>query len=375
MVEIYASSINGAIVPYSTATIIEGEQTTAAPSGDQGSPSTSSTAASTTATLAPPPPASASVPAQPPASFPPPAPSNGPSEAPAPSSAPPSSPAASPSSAPSASQSSYPIASSGSDFTNAISYSPYNSDGSCKTSQQVSQDLSQLTDGYDLLRLYGTDCNQVSNVLAATQGKNVQIFAGVFDVGQVQSEVSTLISAVNGDWSRINTVSIGNEAVNDGTATVGQVTGAIGQARSQLSTAGYHGPVVTVDTMEAMSKNIELCAASDYCAINCHPFFDGGVAADGAGPWVLDWAQNISSMAGGKTTKVTETGWPTQGGTNGKAVPSEENQQAAISSLKGSFSNNMILFSSYNNYWQPDSATTFGTEHFWGINGNAPSSN
>lgn len=221
--------------------------------------------------------------------------------------------------------------------------------------------------------MYGTDCNQVSNVLAATKDKGVTIFAGIFNINQIQSESQTLIDTVNGDWSHINTVSVGNELVNNGGASVSQVTSAINQVRSILKGAGYNGPVVTVDTMVAMKANPELCHASDYCAINCHAFFDGKTPAEQSGEFVLKWAKEVSEAAGGKTTVITETGWPSKGETNGMAVPSEENQQAAIASIKQSFPNNAILYSSYNCMWKKNSGTTFGAEQYWGILGSAPS--
>lgn len=227
--------------------------------------------------------------------------------------------------------------------------------------------------GYSVIRLYGTDCNQVANVLAAIKGKGISLFLGIFDLTQIQTECKTIIDAVKGDWSLINTVSVGNELVNSGGASVGQVTAAIGQVRSALKASGYNGPVVTVDTMVAMKANPDLCHASDFCAINCHAFFDGNVAADGAGPFVLDWAQQVSKAAGGKTVVITETGWPTQGDTNNKAVPSKENQDAAIASIKNAFGQNAILYSAFNDLWKKDRADTHNAEKFWGILGNAPS--
>ena len=256
-------------------------------------------------------------------------------------------------------------------FGAAISYSPYNADNTCKSSSQVASDFSKII-GYEVIRLYGTDCNQVANVLAVTRSTGVKLFVGIFDINQVQSECQTIIEAVKGDWSNINTVSVGNELVNNGGASVGQVTGAIGQARSILQGAGYNGPVVTVDTMVAMKANPELCHASDFCAINCHAFFDGKTPADEAGQFVLKWAQDVSKAAGGKTVVITETGWPSKGETNGMAVPSQKNQQAALESIKQTFSKNAILYSSYNCLWKKNSARTYGAEQYWGILGNAP---
>ena len=255
-------------------------------------------------------------------------------------------------------------------FGSAIAYSPYNENQSCRSPSQVATDIAGLSQ-YQVIRLYGTDCNQVSNVLNSL-GKGQQIIAGIFDLGSIPSEVATIASAVNGNWGLINTVSVGNELVQNGTPA-SDVIAAIAQARGALKAAGYNGPVVTVDTMGAMASNIALCEASDYCAINCHPFFDPNTAASGAGAFVLGWVQKISALAGGKMTVVTETGWPHQGQSHGMAVPSVSDQQAALASLTSTFSSNMVLFSAYNNLWRPSNAGTYYAEQYWGIHGNAPS--
>jgi len=73
---------------------------------------------------------------------------------------------------------------------------------------------------------------------------------------------------------------------------------------------------------------------------------------------------------GGKKTVITESGWPHQGEPNGLAVPSPDNQQLAIGSLKSSFADDaggLILFEAFDNMWKKDSQYTFGTEKFWGF--------
>lgn len=259
-----------------------------------------------------------------------------------------------------------------SDFGAGISYSPYNADNTCKSTEQVASDF-QAIRGYSLIRLYGTDCNQVANVLSAIQGKGISLLVGIFDINKLQDECKTLIDSVNGDWGSIHAVSVGNELVNQGKASVGQVTAAIGQARDILKGAGYSGPVVTVDTMVAVKANPDLCHASDFCAINCHAFFDGNVVADAAGDFVQQWVDLISEIGNGKTVLVTESGWPSQGDPNNKAVPSPENQQAAIDSIRLKLGKNVILYNAFNDLWKVDRGDTFGAEKFWGIFGNAPS--
>lgn len=258
----------------------------------------------------------------------------------------------------------------GSDSGYGITYSPYNDDGTCKSQDQVTNDFASIS-GYSMVRTYGTDCNQTATVNQAAAAKGIKLFAGVYDPTQVQAEVQLIIDA--GCLDNIDTVSVGNEGVNDGRYSVDTVTAAIGQARSQLQAAGYTGKVVTVDTFVAVINNPALCEASDFAAANCHAFFDGSVTAQNAGSFVLSQAQAISKACGGKDTVITESGWPTAGDCNDQAVPSQQNQQDAIASLKASFSSNIILFDMYNALWKQNSASTFNAEHYWGMYGNAPS--
>lgn len=257
-------------------------------------------------------------------------------------------------------------------FSHGISYSPYNADGTCKSSSQVADDM-ELVAGFSVIRLYGTDCDQIASVLKAITGRGISLFLGIFDLTQISSECNDIVDAVEGNWSIIKTVSVGNELVNNGKASVGEVTEAIQLVRSTLKTAGYSGPVVTVDTMIVMKANPELCHASDFCAINCHPFFDGNVSAEGAGHFVRDWARQVSEATGGMSVVVAETGWPTQGNENNKAVPSKENHDIAITSIRRHIPENLILYSAFNDLWKEDSENTHNAEKFWGILGNAPS--
>ncbi|KAK3117196.1 Cell surface mannoprotein mp65 [Teratosphaeriaceae sp. CCFEE 6253] len=261
---------------------------------------------------------------------------------------------------------------SGADFSGyTLSYSPYNSDNSCKSQDQVNSDFGVIS-GYGMIRTYGTDCDQAATVLSAAKAKGMRLFAGVYDVNDASTEVQKIIDAANGDWSSFDTIAIGNEGVNNGAYSVDQVVSAIGTARSMLQAAGYNGKVVTVDTFVAVIANPALCDASDYAAVNCHPFFDGGVSADEAGKFVLDQAQRVSDACGGKDTMITETGWPSGGEINGKAVPSPENQATAVGSIRTAFSSNIVLFSAFNDLWKQNNAGTFGAEHYWGLYGDAP---
>jgi len=256
-----------------------------------------------------------------------------------------------------------------------ITYSPYKSNNDCKSQDEVNKDFESIN-GYGWVRTYGTDCDQANTVVSAASAKGMKVFAGIYDVANltaVEASVNLIHDAVKGDWSKIHTISVGNEGINAGTYTVTDVQQAVDHARSKLQEVNYSGKVVTVDTFVAIIANPDLCRVGDYVAANCHAFFDGDVTADNAGEYVVSQAQRVSDACGGKDTMITESGWPSSGSNNKLAVPSTENQKAAIDSLKASFSSNIIMFTAFNDYWKTNNGGTFGAEQYWGIYGNCPS--
>lgn len=250
-----------------------------------------------------------------------------------------------------------------------ISYAPYNADGTCKTQAQVNSDFEQISD-FSIVRSYGVDCNQVSTILSAAKAKNMKVLLGVFNIqpaSQLAADISTLVSAVGGDWSSVHSVSIGNEDVNQGKAQPADVVAATNSGRSQLRAAGFSGPVVHVDTFNQIIAHPEMCEASDYAAANCHAFFDPNTSADNAGAFVAKQAAAIKSACGGKEVYITESGWPHGGDANGLAVPSPQNQQTALAGLKSSFKSNLFLFSAFDDLWKQNNAGTYGAEQYWGF--------
>ncbi|KAK1999655.1 cell wall glucanase [Colletotrichum falcatum] len=290
--------------------------------------------------------------------------------------APSSSPAASTTSAASSSSpssSAFPSVLPASNTTlHGIAYAPYTATGQCKTAEQIDADFAQLKGKYSVVRTYGTDCNQIANVLLAAKKAGVKLFLGIFDLSSIPTQVATIVSAVNSDWSLVDTISVGNELVNNGKATAQQMVTDVGQARQLLRAAGYTGPVVTVDTFVAVLANPSLCDASDYCAMNIHPFFDSNTAAKDAGSFIIRKVDEVRSKLSDRNKRIvcTETGWPWKGNANGAAIPGIDEQQLAVDSIKNAYASHatdVILFSAFNDLWKHAETATFNAEQYWGI--------
>lgn len=148
----------------------------------------------------------------------------------------------------------------------AVSYSPYTSSGGCKDVSAISSDLQTISAaGFQSIRIYGTDCNQVSNVLSAisSTGSSLKLFLGIFDLGNASNEASTMISALKGDWSKVVTVSVGNEVVNSGAASVSTVVSTTSAVRSQLRRY-LHSPSLLIIVLVILDQSLPLTHLSLY---------------------------------------------------------------------------------------------------------------
>ena len=254
-----------------------------------------------------------------------------------------------------------------------VSYAPYRANHECKSQDEIDNDFSRFASQYGLVRIYGTDCNQVPMVYKAAKAHGMKVFLGIWNPSALQAEVNNIIAGINGDWAMVHTVSVGNELVNNNQATAQHKVSAGLSARSMLRAAGYAGPVVTVDTFMAVQAHPELCEQSDYCAFNAHAFFDSTIAAHQAGSWLANTVNSVrSALSVPKKMVVTESGWPTLGASNGLAVPGLENQKLALDSIKTTFASNpgeVILFSAFNDLWKTKTMATFDADQYWGIDG------
>ncbi|KAI5793826.1 glycoside hydrolase superfamily [Peziza echinospora] len=246
-----------------------------------------------------------------------------------------------------------------------IAYSPYTATG-CKSSAQISADFAKLQ-GYGLVRLYGLDCDQVKLVAPVARRYGMQLFIGIWEVDQMQAQVNQLYSDLGKDWSSVTTVSIGNEFILSGKYNAAQMRAFTVDARSRLRALGFNGSVASVNVFYEVIQDPSLCLDQDIIAVNLHAYFDGHVKAEDCGAFVKEMVRQVGQACTGQTVLVTETGWPSKGDTNGVAVPSKANQNAAISSIVSAMGNNVILFTAFDDDWKQDNQNTFAAEKYWGI--------
>ncbi|KAG7698804.1 hypothetical protein KL951_002068 [Ogataea haglerorum] len=259
----------------------------------------------------------------------------------------------------------------------AIVYSPYTDSGSCKDYDTVESDLSLIqSKGIGEVRIYGNDCNYLTTVLPICAKKGIKVDQGFYissaGVDSIDDAVTELIKAVQDpssgfDWDLFSFFSVGNEVVNNGYATVGDLINKIKSVKSQLQSGGYTGKITTAEPPSTYQNNPDLCTSStiDFVGVNAHAYFDQYITAADAGTFLTNQVKVTQQACQNMDVKVVETGYPSQGKQNGGNIPSPENQKTAIKKILEDFGSDVTILTTYNDFWKDPGP--YGIEQYFGV--------
>ncbi|EGX90527.1 cell wall glucanase (Scw11), putative [Cordyceps militaris CM01] len=251
----------------------------------------------------------------------------------------------------------------------AITYGPYDSaTGNCKSGDQVKKDISQIkAAGFQAVRIYGTDCDTLVNVVPACVSQGLQIIAGVFvkpgqqcsiNTPEVKKQVDDLVAMNN--WDAIRLLVVSNESIMNGICSASELVQLIKDVKAQCS--GYQGPVTIAETLNIWQRQDvadSLCPLVDVVGANIHAFFNPNVDASGAGVFVKGQMDILQGICG-KNVINLETGWKNDGACNGKACPGAADQSKAISSIRKTCGDASVFFSFDNEGWKPQADQRWG---------------
>ncbi|TEY50431.1 hypothetical protein BOTCAL_0276g00120 [Botryotinia calthae] len=258
------------------------------------------------------------------------------------------------------------VGSSGSQW--AMTYSPYQDSGSCKTAAEVSVDIALIASkGFTAVRIYSTDCSGLENVGNAAKIAGIKMIVGIFisetGCAGAADQVTALIAW--GQWSLVELIVVGNEAIFGGHTTASELAGFISSSRSSFKSAGYTGQITTTEPLNIWQENTDvLCGAVDITGANLHPFFNAGVTAENAGKFALSQLELADAICPGLTAINLECGWPSAGTCNGLACPGVQEQKTAVASIISSCGGRAAIFSYTNDLWKQPGG--FGCEQSWG---------
>ncbi|KAL7802384.1 family 17 glycoside hydrolase [Trichoderma aethiopicum] len=262
---------------------------------------------------------------------------------------------------------------SGSNDHYGITYTPYEaSSGNCKSASEVDADIAKLkAAGFQVLRVYSTDCNTLENVGTAAKKYGIDMIIGVFvkgdgcsyDTPDIKNQVDAISSWAQ--WDMVKLFVVGNEAIMNNFCSPQQLASLVSTVKEKCS--GYNGPYTISETLNIWQRSdvsSAICGVVDVTGANIHPFFNSATTPENAGDFVSGQLELLGKICPGNDVINLECGWPKQGSCNGAACPGDNEQATAIKSIRDSCGSKTVFFSYDDDLWkQPGS---FGCEQSWG---------
>ncbi|KAL4861308.1 glycoside hydrolase superfamily [Aspergillus spectabilis] len=282
-------------------------------------------------------------------------------------------PSSTSSSATSSSSTSVPVPTGSSGTHYGMTFTPYESNGDCMTKSRVLEQVGIIKQkGFKNIRVYGTDCNTLEYVGAAVKAHGLQLILGVFiDAAGITDDVHAQVSQIAkwAQWDLVSLISAGNEAHTNGYVNAADLASFVSSAKSEWQAAGYTGPVTVAEAINAwLTDGATLCPVVDLLGANLHPYFNAAFTASQAGELVSNQVRDLKEICSGEEVIILETGWPSQGLANGKAIPSKSEQSIAIKSLVDAVGDISVFFSNADDAWKKkfEANDQFKVEPHWG---------
>jgi exo-beta-1,3-glucanase (GH17 family) len=184
------------------------------------------------------------------------------------------------------------------------------------------------------------NCQIGQNIIAAVTGSPLKLALGMWigsDAAANESQMAELQTLVTtGLPSNVTSVVVGSEALLRGDVSLVQLVAYINQVRTIVPSKV---PVTTAEPwyiwvgMDGRYPDLtSLVQAVDFLFVNIHPYWEL-TCADQATTSLFNELGAVTSMYPSVAVKISETGWPSDGETQGCAVPSLSNEQQFVQSF------------------------------------------
>lgn len=161
----------------------------------------------------------------------------------------------------------------------------------------------------------------------------------------------------------VDIAAVGNEVLYRGDLTEEELLNYIYRVKEALPEI----PVGYVDAYYEFSVHPKITEACDVILANCYPYWEG-CHIDYSLLYMKQMYHQALHAANGKKVIITETGWPSQGGSLKESVAGEENAlKYFINSQRWSKEDkiDMFYFSSFDESWKVGAEGDVGA--YWGI--------
>lgn len=208
-----------------------------------------------------------------------------------------------------------------------------------------------------------TEGNEHIPVIAHEFGVKTLVGAWLGDNSEVnEREIEGLIKLANDGF--VDIAAVGNEVMFRKDMTEVELLDFIKRVKKAIPSSI---PVGYVDNYYEFSFRSRITDVCDVILANCYPYWDG-CSIDYSLHHMQNMFETAKSYGGDKRVIITETGWPSEGGSHGAAFASNENaMKYFIETQKWSKQKDveMFYFSSFDESWKVGAEGEVGA--YWGI--------
>ncbi len=208
----------------------------------------------------------------------------------------------------------------------SLSYSPFEGyDKNLLSSEQIAYDVNLFENFTNKLRTYGT--LEAYKILQSSKDSNLPIDLGLWIGGDLQEnnlEIQRALEILKEYPNRIQSVIVGNEVLLRKELEPLELYAYIDFMKSHTKK-----PVTTAETWDIWEKNPQLASHVDFLTIHILPYWEK-VPIERYNEFIIEKYSVVEELFPNRKIVIGETGWPSHGYNNNKAVPSIKNQAQAI---------------------------------------------
>ena len=206
--------------------------------------------------------------------------------------------------------------------------------------------------------------NEYVSQMAKKHGLNTLVGAWLGDdKDDNEKEIESLIQLAKDGF--VDVAAVGNEVLYRNDLTLEELIGYIKRVRDAL--AGLDIPVGYVDAYYEFSRHPIIVEHSDVILANLYPYWEGCPIEYALGHMQAMYGQ-VLDAAQGKPIIITETGWPSQGGSlKGAVAGAEAAMKYFIDAMRWTKENDIPIFyfSSFDESWKVGPEGEVGA--YWGL--------
>ena len=212
------------------------------------------------------------------------------------------------------------------DKIESLSYSPF--EGFAKKllpREQIHYDVKMLETYTNKLRTYAT--REANEILEASYDSDLKIDLGLWlsdDYNENYLEIKRAVEVINRFPQRVENIIVGNEVILRKELKPEELMAYLDFMRS-LTTKR----VTTAETWDVWERTPALAEHVDFITIHILPYWEK-IPIDRYNAFLLEKYKVVEDLFPNSDIRIGETGWPSQGYNNHKAVPSIKNQAMAV---------------------------------------------